>query len=72
MEKLHERNSNDSDKSLNGKWLKKIQRLTNNPVIKKKVVIIPFSAEAYSPTISSTNKVIKRIVITIETTERDI
>ena len=59
MEKLHERKINDSYKLLNGKYPKKIQRVINNPVIQKKVVIIPFSDESYSPTISSTNKVIK-------------
>ena len=42
-----------------------------NPVIQKKVTIMPFSDESYSPTTSSTNKnkVKKWIVITIETTE---
>ena len=33
---------------------------------------MPFSDESDSPTISSTNKVIKCTVITIETTEKDI
>lgn len=36
MEKVHERNINDSYKSLNGKWPEKTQRVTNNPVIQKK------------------------------------
>ncbi|KAF3449755.1 hypothetical protein FNV43_RR05833 [Rhamnella rubrinervis] len=38
----------------------------------KKVASMPFSDESDSPTISSTNKVIKCTVITIETTEKDI
>ena len=46
--------------------------MTNNPVRQKKVAIIPFSDESYSPMISSTNKVINWIVIPIETTEKDI
>ena len=46
--------------------------MTNNPVIEKKVAIMPFSDESYSPRISSTDKVIKEIVITIETIEKDI
>ena len=72
MEKPHDRKINDSYKSLNGKCPKKIQRVTNNPVMQKKVATIPFSDESYSPTISSTNKVIKLIVITIEMIEKDI
>ena len=59
MEKLHERKINDSYKTLNGKCLKYIQRVTNNHVMQKKVAIIPFSDESSSPTISSTNKIIK-------------
>ena len=59
MEKLHERKINDSYKSLNGKWPEKNQRVTNNPVIQKKVIIMPFLDESYNPTISLTNKVIK-------------
>ena len=59
MENPHERKINDSYKSLNGKWPEKIQRVTNNPVIQKKVIIMPFSDESYNPTISLTNKVIK-------------
>lgn len=72
MEKPHERKINDSYKSLNGKWPEKIQRVNNNPVIQKKVTIMPFSDELQSPTISLTNKVIKLIAITINTTENDI
>lgn len=58
-EKLHERKINDSYKSLSGKCPEEIQRVTNNPVIQKKVTIMPFSDESYSFTISSTKKVIK-------------
>jgi hypothetical protein len=72
MEKPHERKITDSYKSLNGKWPEKIQRVTNNPVIQKKVTIMPFLDESYSTTISLTNKVSKRIAITIDTTENDI
>ena len=59
MEKFHERKINDSYKSLNGKWPEKTQRVTNNPVIQKKVIIMPFLDESCNPTISLTNKVIK-------------
>ena len=59
MEKPQERKINDSYKSLNGKWPEKIQRVINNPVIQKKVIIIPFLDESYNPKISLTNKVIK-------------
>jgi hypothetical protein len=60
MEKVHERNINDSYKSLNGKWPEKTQRVTNNPVIQKKVIIMPFLDESDNPMISLTNnKVIK-------------
>ena len=73
MEKVHERNINDSYKSLNGKWPEKTQRVTNNPVIQKKVIIMPFLDESDNPMISLTNnKVIKWIVMTIEMTEKDI
>lgn len=72
MEKPHERKITDSYKSLNGKWPEKIQRVTNNPVIQKKVTIMPFSDESYSTTISLNNKVSKRIAITMDTTENDI
>ena len=73
MEKVHERNINDSYKSLNGKWPEKTQRVTNNPVIQKKVIIMPFLDESDNPMISLTNnKVIKWIEIKIDTTENDI
>lgn len=71
MDKLHERKINDSYKLLNGKCLEKIHRVINNPVMQKKVPMVPFSKESYSPIISLTNKVIKWIDITIETTEKD-
>ncbi|KAJ6823804.1 cytochrome c biogenesis protein [Iris pallida] len=51
MEKLHERKINDSYKLLKGKCFEEIQRVTNNPVIKKKVAIIPFSGESCNPRI---------------------
>lgn len=59
MKKLHERKINDSYKLLNGKCPEEIQRETNNPVIEKKVAIIPFSDQLRNPTILWTNKVIK-------------
>ena len=51
MDKLHERKMNDLYKSPNGKCLEKIQRVTNNPVIQTKVVIMPFLDESYSPAV---------------------
>jgi len=40
MEKPHERKISDSYKSLNGKWPEKNQRVINNPVTQKKVIIM--------------------------------
>jgi hypothetical protein len=59
MEKPHERKIRDSYKSLNGKWPEKNQRVINNPVTQKKVIIMAFLDKSYNPTISLTNKVIK-------------
>lgn len=46
--------------------------MINNPVRHKKVTIIPFSDESYGFMISLPNKVIKWIIITIETIEKEI
>lgn len=71
MDKFQERKINDSYKLLNGKCLEKIHRLINNPLMQKKVPIMPFSNELYISIISLINKVIKWINITIETIEKD-
>ena len=55
----NERKINDSYKLLNGKCPEEAQRETKNPVIEKKVTIIPFSDESRNPPSSRTNKVIK-------------
>jgi cbb3-type cytochrome oxidase subunit 3 len=70
--RAHERKINDSYKLLNGKCPEETQRETKNPVIEKKVTIIPFSDESRNPLSSRTNKVIKWIVITIEMVEKEI
>jgi len=58
MNKPHERKINDSYKLLKGKCAEEIQRETNNPIMEKKVAIIPFSDELCNPTISWAKKVI--------------
>ena len=52
--------SRKTTKASQGSMMEQTQRVTNNPVIQKKVIIMPFLDESDNPMISLTNnKVIK-------------